>query len=43
MNTAEAMAAALFIVGFKDEAARILEPFGWGPEFLRVNAEVLDM
>lgn len=28
MNTAEAMAATLYIVGFKDEAREIMSPFG---------------
>ena len=28
MNTAEAMAATLYIAGFKEQAARLLEPFG---------------
>lgn len=43
MNTAEAMAATLYIVGYKSEAEQILEPFGWGPEFLRLNNEVLEL
>jgi pre-rRNA-processing protein TSR3 len=43
MNTAEAMAAALYIAGLKEDAARVLEPFGWGIEFLRVNHEALEM
>eukprot|EP00037_Helgoeca_nana_P010873 m.96514 g.96514 ORF g.96514 m.96514 type:complete len:293 (-) comp20476_c0_seq1:25-903(-) len=43
MNTAEAMAATLYIAGFKEEAAQMLEHFGWGPEFLRVNMEALEM
>jgi len=43
MNTAEAMAATLYIAGFQEEAERLLEPFGWGPEFIRVNREALEM
>lgn len=42
MNTAEAMAATLYIVGYKKEADQILSPFGWGPEFIKLNHEVLE-
>jgi pre-rRNA-processing protein TSR3 len=41
LNTAEAMAACLFLTGFRDEAAQLLEPFGYGVEFLRLNADSL--
>lgn len=43
MNTAEALAATLYIAGLKVDAQRMLEPFGWGQEFLRVNMEALEM
>jgi len=43
MNTAEALAATLYIVGLKDDAARLLAPFGVaGAEFLRLNREALE-
>mmetsp|Transcript_12340 Transcript_12340/g.16960 ORF Transcript_12340/g.16960 Transcript_12340/m.16960 type:complete len:303 (-) Transcript_12340:6-914(-) len=42
MNTAEATAACLYIAGFKDDAAAILSPFGYGPEFLRLNLIALE-
>ena len=42
MNTAEAMAACLYIVGFKDDAKALLSPFGYGPEFIRLNFEALE-
>ena len=31
-----------YILGFKEDAEAILEPFGWGPTFLDINREVLD-
>ena len=42
LNTAEAMAACLYITGFKEEAQTIMEPFGYGPEFIRLNFEALE-
>jgi hypothetical protein len=41
LNTAEAMAACLFITGYMEEARIMLEPFGYGEEFLRLNEEAL--
>eukprot|EP00039_Didymoeca_costata_P016558 m.298771 g.298771 ORF g.298771 m.298771 type:complete len:289 (-) comp16411_c0_seq6:1077-1943(-) len=41
MNTAEAISATLFIAGFENESHKLLESFGWGPEFLRINEEAL--
>jgi hypothetical protein len=40
---AEAIAATLYIVGFPEFAKQVLLPFNWGPEFFRVNGELLDM
>jgi hypothetical protein len=42
MNTAEALAACLYITGFKDEARILLSPFSYGPEFLRLNYDALE-
>ncbi|KAA0145731.1 hypothetical protein FNF31_07979 [Cafeteria roenbergensis] len=42
LSCAEAMAAALYIAGFKAEAGRMMEEFGWGEEFLRLNHEPLE-
>jgi len=42
LNTAEAMAACLYIAGFKDDAQNIMEPFGYGAEFIRLNYEALE-
>jgi pre-rRNA-processing protein TSR3 len=41
MNTAEAMAACLFIAGFAQDAESVLAPFSYGKEFLRLNSEAL--
>ena len=42
LNTAEAMAACLFITGYQDEARIMLGPFGYGEEFLRLNEDALN-
>jgi pre-rRNA-processing protein TSR3 len=42
MNTAEATAACLYIVGLKDDARKLLSPFSYGEEFLRLNHEFLE-
>lgn len=41
LNTAEALAATLFIVGLETDAALVLRKFSWGSEFFRINEEVL--
>ncbi len=42
LNCAEALAAGLWICGFKDDAELVMSKFGYGEEFLRINAELLD-
>ena len=42
MNDAEAWAAALYIVGMKEEAEELLESFPYGPEFFKINRHLLD-
>ena len=42
LNTVEAFAGALSILGKRDQAAAILETFSWGPTFLELNAEPLE-
>jgi pre-rRNA-processing protein TSR3 len=42
LNTVEALAAALYLVGHADHAARLLEGFSGSEAFLRVNQERLD-
>ena len=42
LTTAEALAAALYIAGFKDEAREVLSIFTWGHTFFELNAELLE-
>ncbi len=42
LSSAEAMSAALFIMGFREEARTILSKFSWGEQFLLLNNEPLD-
>ncbi len=41
LSSAEAAASALYILGFVDEARKILNLFKWGPHFLELNSEPL--
>ncbi len=42
LSTVEAFAAALYILGEKEQAALILNKFKWGPIFLELNREPLE-
>ncbi len=42
LSTAEAVAAALYIAGFKEEAEDTMSVFKWGPSFITLNQELLD-
>jgi pre-rRNA-processing protein TSR3 len=42
LTTAEALAAALYIAGFKDAARELLSIFTWGHTFFELNAILLD-
>ncbi|MCI4334817.1 MAG: DUF367 domain-containing protein [Thermoplasmata archaeon] len=41
LNTAEALAAALFLLGQRDRAESLLDGFAGGPEFWRLNGSAL--
>ncbi|MFX1510699.1 MAG: DUF367 family protein [Promethearchaeota archaeon] len=42
LSSAEAVASALYILGFVKEAEKILNLFKWGPHFLQLNFEPLN-
>jgi len=41
LSSAEALAAALFILGFPEQASSILSKFKWGGSFIQLNRELL--
>ena len=41
LSTAEALSAALHIMGFRLQAKELLSPFGWGETFYDLNMELL--
>ncbi|RCN50244.1 putative metal-binding domain in RNase L inhibitor, RLI [Ancylostoma caninum] len=43
LTCAEAMAAGLYIVGHVQAAERLMKQFSWGPHFIELNRELLDM
>ncbi len=42
LSSAEAIAAALYITGFVEEALRVLSQFKWGHTFLDLNRDLLE-
>lgn len=43
LSTVEALAAALYIADFKEKAQQILSLFKWGPHFIPLNQERLNI
>ncbi len=42
LTTAEALSAALFILGFKEQGLELLDKFKWGHTFYELNQNLLD-
>ncbi|EDY35436.1 conserved domain protein [Aciduliprofundum boonei T469] len=42
LSSAEALAAALYILGYKEQAHKIMNIFKWGPNFFVMNREPLE-
>jgi len=42
LTTAEAVSGALFVMGFRDESARLLDKFRWGHTFYALNRNLLE-
>lgn len=42
LSSAEALAAALYILGEKEHAERLMSKFKWGPVFISINMEKLE-
>ena len=43
LSCAEAATATLYICDFVDAAKAVLNEFGWGPEFIKLNEELLEL
>jgi len=42
LSSVEALAASLYIMGYKEQAVLALSKFSWGEQFLKLNQEPLD-
>jgi pre-rRNA-processing protein TSR3 len=43
LSTVEALSAALFLLGYRERSLKLLEKFKWGPHFLQLNGNLLDL
>ncbi len=43
LSCAEALAAGLYLVGERELGAALMSKFKWGPNFFKLNAEVLEL
>ncbi|GMR48240.1 hypothetical protein PMAYCL1PPCAC_18435, partial [Pristionchus mayeri] len=43
LNCAEALAAGLYILGWPEAAEKLMSRFTWGPHFIELNRELLDI
>ena len=42
LSSMEALAASLYVMGFREQASQLLSIFKWGPHFLTLNAQPLE-
>jgi len=42
LSTVEALAAALYIADFREQATELLSKFKWGPQFVTLNKQLLE-
>jgi len=42
LSTVEALAAALYIADFREQATKLLSKFKWGPQFITLNKQLLE-
>ena len=42
LSTVEALAAALYIADFREQATELLSKFKWGPQFIALNKQLLE-
>ena len=43
LSSAEALSAALYIIGYQEQARKLMSIFKWGPNFFVLNKEPLDL